>query len=137
MMRRQFASPQGVFMGDIERADGPGTQHVRNEFRRHLRKRQRAEGKLDGDFRRAGRREIQLRGRRGQEVFGPRIEFVLGRKAPEKDARVEQTLHWRFLAFPERFFFRPSNSWSMASGNGASKSSGTPSSTPKIATTPT
>src|SRR5258708_7578715 len=125
MMRRQFARTQGVFMGDIEGADGPGTQRVRNEFRRRLRKRQRAEGKLDGDFPRAGRREIQLRGRRGQEVFGPQIEFVLGRKAPEKDARVEQTLHWRFLAFPERFFFRPSNNSSTASGNGESKSSGT------------
>src|ERR1700731_3284462 len=125
MMGRHFARTQGAFMSDIKRTDGPGRQRARNELRRRLRKRQRAEGKFDGDFPRAGCREIQLRGRRGQEVFGSQIEFVLGREAPEKDARVEQKLHAFFLAFPERFFFRLSNSSSTASGNGESKSSGT------------
>src|SRR6266404_4241973 len=84
MMRRQFARTQGVFMGDVERTDGPGTQRTRNELRRRLWKRQRTEGKFDGDFPRAGGREIQLLGRRGQEVFGPQIEFVLGQGSRER-----------------------------------------------------
>jgi len=61
-MRRQFARTQGVFMGDVERTDGAGTQRARNELRRRLWKRQRTEGKFDGDFPRAGGREIQLLG---------------------------------------------------------------------------
>src|SRR5713101_2091368 len=61
MVQRQFASTQGVFMGDIERLDRPRTQGVKHEFRRCLRKRQGAERVLNSDFPCACCREIQLR----------------------------------------------------------------------------
>src|SRR6267143_175000 len=125
MMEWEFARSPCVFVRDIERPDGPRTQRQRNELRRRVRKRQRAERELDGDFPGAYCGEIQLRRRPRQDLFRTGIESVISIKAPEEYARIQQELHAFFLDFLERFFFRPSNRSSKSSGKGASKSSGT------------